>query len=150
MFRVMCLMQTKIPKLNNEHSEFSTLHHRLVFYRFKLTVKLQASILESWSFHWQIPLPSRYRPFVIFSTSVQHLKGLLPSGTESLLRRRQASNGQAQAQPSWHRCLKQPMVGRNTSPTPIFTHGSTCYEDTEKLASISFLVLGSLNLVLNV
>jgi len=35
-----------------------------------------------------------------------------PSGTEALLRRRHASNGHDQAQPSWHRRLKQPMVAK--------------------------------------
>ena len=42
--------------------------------------------------------------------------------------RRQASNGQ----PLSHRRLKQPMVGRNTSPTSIVTHSSTCNEGTQQ------------------
>jgi len=74
------LIQTKIPirhcswELNVEHSQFSTLHHRLVFSRFKLTVKLQASILESWSFHRQTPLPfsiSTFRCFFHLSSTLE-------------------------------------------------------------------------------
>ena len=81
MFQVTCPHENSDSRFNGaswlKHSQSSTLHH--VLSRFRLTVKLQVyiSILESWSIRRQTPLPPRYQLFVISSTSVRHLKGLL-------------------------------------------------------------------------